>query len=82
VNTNPTPTIVCVIGSALLAPLTLIAVILGIGLLTLALGVHLDLPPWLLWSLRILVLVLAPLYIRILYNWYFNKCHQRRKGAA
>jgi hypothetical protein len=82
VNTTPTPTIVCVIGSALLAPLTLITVVIGITLLEFALNLHIHLPPWLVWSFGILALVLTPLSIWNLYNWYFNKCHQRRSVAS
>ncbi len=71
------PKIVCVVGSAVLAPLTIAAISLTVGALAFVL-----LPPpfrapmWLIDILLVFACFAIPLGVRDLYRWYFGRCYR------
>lgn len=75
------PKVVCVVGSAVLAPLSIAVPAAAVGCLGAAIMLHwgLQLPAWTLWSewllLPVSVWCLMPL-IRYLYGIFFDKCYQ------
>lgn len=71
------PEVVCVVGSAMLAPVML-AAMSGSGILVLwYLDVWYQMPDWLVWIFFILALVLTPFVLFSFYRWLFWHCRKR-----
>ena len=79
--TRTKPKVVCVIGSAILAPLTIVTfAFIGAMAVLLILG-PLTEPAWLRRLAGAVALIFTPITIYNLYGWYFKKCY-RPAGKA
>jgi hypothetical protein len=79
------PKIVCVIGSGILAPLTLLAFSAVVAVVWVSVFGHLAVAGWLWWLLLAVLVVCFPgtlLFCRDLYRLYFNKCYEPRTEAG
>lgn len=68
------PKLVCVLGSATLAPLSFVAMSIATGLLLWLLRV--DVPVWLNWVGWVIAITSMPWTIPELYRWFFQKCYR------
>ena len=74
------PKIVCVVGSAVLAPLAFLVPTVAIGLAIFVVFGPLDTPSWVRWIVWGLGLALAPMTLWSIYKWFFGKCYSHSAG--
>lgn len=75
------PKIICIAGSAVLAPVAMFAILLSIALVIMLLGIDhtwwwkFQLPSWVLWPMRIVCWGYLGFTCVRIYKWFFRKCY-------